>query len=92
MTYTDNRTADEPDRRLLLRAAIAVVLQRELSLSRRVYTWLLGIEETSDAQITHFKRYGLDMLSSTLQVCCGRVDCAVLMTGGHGTSRGGGLD
>ncbi|KAK1927398.1 Dopey, N-terminal-domain-containing protein [Papiliotrema laurentii] len=59
--------AEEEDRRLLIRAAVGVVLQREISLSRRVYTWLLGSDESSDGQIAHFTLSGLELLSSTLR-------------------------
>lgn len=51
-----------------MRAVSAVVLQRELSLSRRVYTWLLGPDETSDKQMLYFQQYGLDLVTDSLQV------------------------
>lgn len=51
-----------------MKAASAVVLQRELSLTRRVYTWLLGSNEASDKQIQYFRANSLDLLSGTLGV------------------------
>jgi hypothetical protein len=65
------REAEQKDRVLLMRAVVNVVLQRELSLSRRVYTWLLGPEETSEKQVGYFRRHGLELLAPTLEV--GRV-------------------
>ena len=56
------------DRLLLVRAACSILLQREIALSRRVYTWLLGTQEGSQAQVDHFKSFGLDMLANSLQV------------------------
>ncbi|KAG8901217.1 hypothetical protein FRB99_005472 [Tulasnella sp. 403] len=49
------------DQEILVRAALGVVLRRDLSLSRRLYTWLLGNDETSDAQIAYLKAHGLDL-------------------------------
>ena len=60
--------AETSDRELLIRAASAVVLQRELSLTRRIYTWLLGSAEESDKQVAYFTQYGLDLLVTTLHV------------------------
>ncbi|WVQ94532.1 hypothetical protein IAU59_001611 [Kwoniella sp. CBS 9459] len=61
------KVAEPKDRGIIVRAASGVVLQRELSLSRRVYTWLLGTAESSSEQIAYFKEYGLELLASTLQ-------------------------
>jgi hypothetical protein len=33
-----------------------------------VYSWLLGPDDVSSAQIDHFKTHGLSPLSKTLQV------------------------
>ena len=62
------RNAEKEDRELFVRAAVSVILQRELSLTRRVYTWLLGSDETPEKQINYFRRNGLNLLSETLQV------------------------
>lgn len=51
-----------------MRAACAVVLQREVSLSRRVYTWLLGRDESPEKQMSYFRTYGLNLLVTVLQV------------------------
>jgi hypothetical protein len=56
------------DRTILMRAATGVVLRRDLSLNRRLFTWLLGKDENSDAQVAYFKKYGLDLLVETLRV------------------------
>ncbi|WWC68766.1 uncharacterized protein I206_102700 [Kwoniella pini CBS 10737] len=61
------READRKDQDILIRAASSVVLQRELSLSRRVYTWLLGTGEASSDQRTYFRQNGLDFLATVLQ-------------------------
>lgn len=50
----------------MVRAASGVVLQRELSLSRRVYTWFLGTDDNHEAQAKYFQSHGLGILSSTL--------------------------
>ena len=61
------REATEGDRKMLMRVATGVVLQREISLSRRVYTWLLGPDETSDKQVAYFQQNSLDLLVSALE-------------------------
>ena len=60
--------AQTDDRAILMRAATGVVLRRDLSLNRRLYTWLLGPDEKSDNQISYLKEHALDLLRSTLQV------------------------
>ncbi|ORY25817.1 Dopey, N-terminal-domain-containing protein [Naematelia encephala] len=61
------RGADEKDRDLLFRATTDVVLQRDLSLSRRVYTWLLGSDETSEQQIVYLQQNALSDLVRCLE-------------------------
>ncbi|WRT65559.1 uncharacterized protein IL334_002504 [Kwoniella shivajii] len=61
------KEADRKDQEILIRAACGVVLQRELSLSRRVYTWFLGAGESPSDQIRYFNENGLEILASTLQ-------------------------
>lgn len=56
------------DQILLMRAVTGVVLRRDLSLSRRLYTWLLGPTESSETQIAHLKAHGLELLRSALKV------------------------
>ena len=64
---TVNR-AQKDDRAILMRSATGVVLRRDLSLNRRLYTWLLSTDEKSEAQIQYLKTNALDLLSSTLKV------------------------
>jgi len=51
-----------------VRAVSAVVLQRDVSLSRRVYTWLLSGDDSKEAQVAYFRANGLELLSRTLKV------------------------
>ncbi|ODO06352.1 hypothetical protein L198_01584 [Cryptococcus wingfieldii CBS 7118] len=60
------KSATDKDKELLMRAVTDVVLQKELSLSRRVYTWLLGPGDTPTDQLRFFKSHGLDLLASTV--------------------------
>lgn len=62
------REATPGDRDHLVRAVSAVVLQRDVSLSRRVYAWFLGADESIDTQKEYFKKHGLEPLSTTLLV------------------------
>lgn len=64
------RKAQAEDRVILMRAASGVVLRRDLSLNRRLYTWLLGSGEKSEQQIEYLKTHGLDLVYSTLKVWC----------------------
>ena len=61
--------ASPSDRAILMRAATGVVLRRDLSLNRRLFTWLLGKDENSQVQVEYFRKHGLDMLVETLRVC-----------------------
>lgn len=54
------------DRLLLMRAAIGVVLRRDISLSRRLYNWLLGPSEEPTEQSTYLRLHGLPLLRSAL--------------------------
>jgi hypothetical protein len=58
----------QEDRIVLVRAASAVVLRRDLSLSRRLFSWLLGPSESSEEQVVYFRKNGLDLLASSLKV------------------------
>lgn len=62
------KKAQNEDRIILMRAAAGVVLRRDSSLNRRLYTWLLGPEENSDEQISYLKLHSLTLLTSTLKV------------------------
>ncbi|KAG6874376.1 hypothetical protein C0995_015112 [Termitomyces sp. Mi166 len=59
--------AQAEDRVILMRAATGVVLRRDLSLNRRLYTWLLGSDEKSEHQIEYLKTHALDLVYSTLK-------------------------
>ncbi|KAF8633541.1 hypothetical protein AX15_001344 [Amanita polypyramis BW_CC] len=61
------RKAHANDQAILMRAATGVVLRRDLSLNRRLYSWLLGPEEKSEHQIAYLKTHALKLLSTTLK-------------------------
>lgn len=69
--------SETQDKELLVRAACDVVLQREVSLSRRVYTWLLGKDDSPEKQVAYFRTYGLDLLSKVLKVRRYELGCAL---------------
>ena len=56
-----------PDQILLVRSALNVVLRKDLSLNRRLYTWLLGADEAPDRQTAFFRQNGLDLVRSALE-------------------------
>lgn len=62
------KSAQPEDRAILMTAATSVVLRRDLSLNRRLYTWLLGPDDKSEAQTAYLNQHGLQLLSSTLKV------------------------
>lgn len=62
------KKSSREDQMLLMRAASSVVLRRDLSLNRRLYTWLLGPEEKPESQTEYFRSHALDLLSNTLKV------------------------
>ncbi|PLW27497.1 hypothetical protein PCASD_17664 [Puccinia coronata f. sp. avenae] len=59
------------DKLLVTRAALGVVLRRDLSLSRRLYTWLMGpastSEENSTYQSQYFEEHGLNLVVESLR-------------------------
>ncbi|EJF67133.1 hypothetical protein DICSQDRAFT_151482 [Dichomitus squalens LYAD-421 SS1] len=61
------RKAQADDRAILMRAATSVVLRRDLALNRRLFAWLLGPVEGSQAQIEYYKQHSLELLRSTLR-------------------------
>ncbi|GAA5831398.1 hypothetical protein JCM3766R1_001734 [Sporobolomyces carnicolor] len=61
------RNMRQEDKVLLVRAAIGVVLRRDLSLSRRLYTWLLGSSDSSEQQVSHLRSHGLELLRLALK-------------------------
>lgn len=66
--------APQEDRTILMRAATSVVLRRDLSLNRRIYSWLLGPDEQSTNQVAYLKDHSLDLLRTTLRVSHAIVD------------------
>lgn len=62
------KRAQPEDAAILMKAAIGVVLRRDLSLNRRLYTWLLGSDEKSEVQSAYLRQHALQLLSSTLRV------------------------
>ncbi|EGO05284.1 hypothetical protein SERLA73DRAFT_82881 [Serpula lacrymans var. lacrymans S7.3] len=61
------KQAQSEDCVILMRAATGVVLRRDLSLNRRLYTWLLGPDEKSATQIAYLREHSLHLLKSTLR-------------------------
>ncbi|KAF8665364.1 hypothetical protein AX16_000383 [Volvariella volvacea WC 439] len=59
--------AQAEDRAIIMRAATSVVLRRDLSLNRRLYTWLLGPEDKSEVQVAYFREHALGLLKGTLK-------------------------
>lgn len=55
------------DQILLTRSVLSVVLRRDLSLSRRLYAWLLGSSDSSDSQVAHLRQYALDVVKDALK-------------------------
>ena len=60
--------ASREDRIILMRAAVSVVMRRDLSLNRRLYTWLLGPDENAEQQIAYLHSHSLELLKTTLRV------------------------
>lgn len=54
------------DRQMLVGSAVSVVLRKDLSLARRLYTWLLGDSDDSSAQRAYFVKHGLDLVAESL--------------------------
>lgn len=61
------RKAHVEDRAIIMRAAVGVVLRRDISLNRRLYSWLLGPEERPENPIGFYKEHALGLLYSTLK-------------------------
>lgn len=72
------KKASAEDRAILMRAATSVVLRRDLALNRRLFTWLLGTDETSQQQVAYLKTNSLNLLTSTLKVSVAYVSTLVL--------------
>ncbi|PWN45010.1 hypothetical protein IE81DRAFT_309697 [Ceraceosorus guamensis] len=50
----------------IVRAGMTVVLRRDLSLNRRLYAWLLGPSEDTQAQRAYFKEHALALVRQAL--------------------------
>lgn len=61
------KRAHSEDTVILMRAATGVVLRRDLSLNRRLYTWLLGPDEKSESQTVFLRQHALQLLNTTLK-------------------------
>ncbi|KIJ66430.1 hypothetical protein HYDPIDRAFT_26778 [Hydnomerulius pinastri MD-312] len=61
------KRAQPEDATILMKAAASVVLRRDLSLNRRLYTWLLGADEKSEMQSAYLRQHALQLLTSTLK-------------------------
>lgn len=59
--------ASNEDRAIIMRAATSVVMRRDLSLNRRLYTWLLGPDENAEQQIAYLRAHSLGLLQTTLR-------------------------
>ncbi|KAJ2697412.1 hypothetical protein FB645_005930 [Coemansia sp. IMI 203386] len=57
---------DQRDLTLLLKHAAEVVLKKDMSLNRRLYTWLLGPSETDAEQTSYFAQYAQKPLTEAL--------------------------
>jgi hypothetical protein len=62
------KKASHEDRIIIMRAAASVVMRRDLSLNRRLYTWLLGPDENAEQQIAYLHAHSLELLKTTLRV------------------------
>src|SRR5579863_1762562 len=60
--------ASHEDCIIIMRAASSVVMRRDLSLNRRLYTWLLGSDENAEQQIAYLRSHSLGLLKTTLRV------------------------
>jgi hypothetical protein len=61
--------ASEDDTLMLVSAACSIVLRKDLSLSRRLYTWFLGNgEEDGVKQSERFRKQGMGLVIKSLRV------------------------
>ena len=56
------------DKRIIARSACGIVLRKDLSLNKRLYSWLVGDGDTSEKQMNTFRKYGLDLVAESLHV------------------------
>ena len=77
---------EESDKLVLMRAVAGIVLRKDLSLSRRLYAWLLGPDSsTAETQKTFFTKHGLDLLDKSLLVSR-KVDVDLALTASDGNA------
>ncbi|SPO39006.1 related to DOP1 - strong similarity to developmental regulatory gene, dopey (dopA) [Pseudozyma flocculosa] len=55
------------DKVILVRAALSVVLRRDLSLNRRLYSWLLGADDAFETQMAYLRSHGLGLVRQALK-------------------------
>ncbi|KAG2225478.1 hypothetical protein INT45_010305, partial [Circinella minor] len=53
-----HRTIPYDDLVVLMKAALSIVLRKDMSLNRRLYAWLLGDDGNSQTQMKYFKLFG----------------------------------
>jgi hypothetical protein len=63
-----HRLFDEAQLTTLMVAALSTVLRRDMSLNRRLYTWLLGSDEERSKQQVYFDTYARKAASKALSV------------------------
>ncbi|KAH7100146.1 Dopey, N-terminal-domain-containing protein [Auriculariales sp. MPI-PUGE-AT-0066] len=61
------KNVQNDDMAVLMKAATNVVLRRDLSLNRRLYSWLLGADEAPEVQQRYFQSHALRLLCTTLK-------------------------
>jgi hypothetical protein len=52
-----SRMIPHEDLVILMRAALGIVLRKDMSLNRRLYAWVLGSDGTTQAQVLYFNMY-----------------------------------
>jgi hypothetical protein len=73
------KKASHEDRIIIMRAAASVVMRRDLSLNRRLYTWLLGPDENAEQQVVYLHAHSLELLKTTLRVGAFYIDTSLLL-------------
>ncbi|RKP08001.1 Dopey, N-terminal-domain-containing protein [Thamnocephalis sphaerospora] len=63
----DRKLISEDHLNVLMGSAVHVVLRRDMSLNRRLYTWLLGSSEDRAAQQTYFEKYARQPAADALR-------------------------
>lgn len=80
IAHTLSSELESSDKAVLMRAVAGIVLRKDLSLTRRLYTWLLGPDSsTAEIQKDFFTKNGLELLTLSLLVCDVRLHDMQLM-------------